>query len=496
MSSSDRFGTYRLLAACLPLFLLLATLNSAGYRYGASDQAFYVPAILERADPDRFPRDSALITSQAKLTIIDEVVGPFVRLTGLRLPVVFVALQVVTLSLLVLALLQLASLLYRTHWAAYALVAAMTLRHAVPQSGTNTLEGYFHPRQMAFALGALSIVRFLRADYAWMCALVTIAFVIHPTTALWFAIWLGVSIFAAEPRLRRGIAIAAALVGIVSVWALVAGPLAGRVVRMDAEWLATLGSRVYLFPFSWPPGAWLVNLAYIPLVVWLHQRRRRAGLALPREGALVIGVMALVAIFAISLPFNLARVAIAIQLQPARVFWMLDFLAVVYVVWALAEGIVLSYRRAQVAATVLLCVSIARGAYIKLVEFPERRIAQVALSNDDWGQSMAWARSTPVDSGWLADPAHAVIYGTSLRVAAERDVFVEAVKDGAVGMYDRGVAMRTRDRVRIVGDFPTLSPERARAIAQEYDLDYLITEQKLELPLEFRSGILSIYRLR
>jgi hypothetical protein len=496
MNSSDSVGRYGLLAACLPLFLLLATLNSAGYRYGASDQAFYVPAILERADPERFPRDSALITSQAKLTIIDEVVGPLVRLSGLRLPVIFVGLQVVTLSLLVLALLQLAALLYRTNLAAVALVSAMTLRHAVPQSGTNTLEGYFHPRQMAFALGALSIVRFLRGDYAWMSGLVAVAFVIHPTTALWFAIWLGVATYTAEPRLRRSIAIAAGLGAVVSVWALVAGPLAGRLIPMDAEWLTTLGAKAYLFPARWPAGAWLVNLAYIPIVAWLYRRRRDAGLAQPREGALVMGLMALVVMFAISLPFNLARVAIAIQLQPARVFWMLDFLTVVYVVWALAEGIVLSYRRALGAATVLLAASIARGAYIKLVEFPERRIAQVALSADDWGKSMAWARATPVDSGWLADPAHAEIYGTSLRVAAERDVFVEAVKDGAVGMYDRGVAMRTRDRVRIVGDFPTLSPERARAIAREYDLDYLITEQTLELPVEFRSGILSIYRLK
>jgi len=28
------------------LFCVLATINSGGYRYGASDQAFYIPAIL------------------------------------------------------------------------------------------------------------------------------------------------------------------------------------------------------------------------------------------------------------------------------------------------------------------------------------------------------------------------------------------------------------------------------------------------------------------
>ena len=38
---------------------------------------------------------------------------------------------------------------------------ALTLRHAVSRSGTNTLEGYFHPRQLAFSLGALALVAFL-----------------------------------------------------------------------------------------------------------------------------------------------------------------------------------------------------------------------------------------------------------------------------------------------------------------------------------------------
>ena len=165
------------------------------------------------------------------------------------------------------------------------------------------------------------------------------------------------------------------------------------------------------------------------------------------------------------------RVALAIQLQPARIFWMLDLLAVVYVVWVAAEGrvarstrgVITDARRARLVALLIALVSAARGAYIMLVEFPDRRVAQIELADDDWGRAMAWARASEPGSGWLADPDHAARYGTSVRVAAERDVFVEAIKDGAVGMYDRAVAMRTRDRVEALGDFTTLTPERARA---------------------------------
>jgi hypothetical protein len=33
------------------------------------------------------------------------------------------------------------------------ILAALTLRHAIAETGTNTLEGYLHPRQLAFAFG-------------------------------------------------------------------------------------------------------------------------------------------------------------------------------------------------------------------------------------------------------------------------------------------------------------------------------------------------------
>lgn len=109
---------------------------------------------------------------------------------------------------------------------------------------------------------------------------------------------------------------------------------------------------------------------------------------------------------------------------------------------------------------------------------------------------MAWARTTPPNSGWLAHPSHAILYGTSLRVAAERDVFVEGIKDAAIGMYDRDVAMRTRDRLAELQEFDTLTPERAQALAARYNLDYLVTTQSMDLPVAYSSGSLRVYRLR
>jgi hypothetical protein len=493
--SASRSTRTRVLWFLVP-FLLLATLNSAGYRYGASDQAFYTPAMLEGIDPARFPRDSDLIRSQAQLTLADNVIGPLARVTGMSLPRLFVILQALALTLVALGAFSIGTAIYRTAWAPIGLVAALSIRHAISKSGTNTLEGYFHPRQLSFAIGAVAIAGFLRGRYALTIALLLVACALHPTTGLWLAIWMGVAIFVAEPRMRIAVGIAAASAGLAGVWALVAGPLAGRLSVMDAEWLGTLAAKDYLFPLDWPAPAWLVNLAYIPVILLLYRRRRTAGLTIAREHALVAGCLTLVVIFAALLPLNAARVALAIQLQPARIFWMLDFLATIYVVWALAEWTTPNESRARLAAAALLLLSLVRGSYVMFVEFPERRIVQADVPDDDWGRAMAWARRTDIGSGWLADPGHAVRYGTSVRVAGERDVFVEAIKDGAVGMYDRAVALRTRDRTQAVGDFTALTPERARALADQYGLDYLVTEQEMDMPRAFRSGRISIYRLR
>ena len=76
---------------------------------------------------------------------------------------------------------------------------------------------------------------------------------------------------------------------------------------------------------------------------------------------------------------------------------------------------------------------------------------------------MAWARQSPPASHWLPHPSHAFLYGTSLRVAGERDVFVEVSKDQAIGMYDRPTAMRTRDRLAAIGDFDAPDARRGSA---------------------------------
>ncbi|HXG54783.1 MAG TPA: hypothetical protein VNJ03_05340 [Vicinamibacterales bacterium] len=478
----------------LASFVMLATLNSGGYRYGASDQAFYQPAVLANLDPARFPRDGSLIAAQAQLTLMDESIGAVARATGLPLPHLFLSLYVTTLALLAAGAWMIARRLYRSVWTCLTLLAALTLRHAVARSGTNTLEGYFHPRQLAFAFGALGVAAFLRGR-RWPALLcVVLACSVHPTTALWFAVWLGVATLVADRSARVPLAVAATCAAGAGAWALTVGPLAGRLEPMDAAWLATLRTKDYLFPLGWPAYAWAFNLSTAALVAGLYRLRARAGLVDIRERGLFLGCLSLGVIFFIAVLLQTMNVALSIQLQPARTFWMFDFLATIYVVWALAEGRAPTSRRAVAALVVVLAFSAVRGVYV-LLEL-DREPFRVDVPDDDWGRVMRWARTTPKDSGWLADPMHAVTYGTSVRVAGERDVFVEGVKDAAIGMYDRDVALRTAERLAGLPDFAGLTGDDAQAMASRYGLDYIVTPAVLDLPVAFESGTLRVYRLR
>jgi hypothetical protein len=489
--------------ALLP-FLVLCTLNSAGYRYGASDLAFYIPAALERLDPSLFPRDGALIGSQARLTMIDETIAALSHISGLGLPALFATLYATTLALLLAGALLLGRLLYRTEWAALAFVAALTLRHAIAKSGTNTLEGYFHPRQLAFSLGVLALVALMHQRVLVSAALVVAGGLLHPTTALWFSIWIVIAASVNDRRWRLPLMLAVMATVIVGAWMLAAGPLAGRLVTMDDEWLATLETKDYLFPLEWPLYAWVLNLICAPTIFYTYRRRSAMGMLAPGERGLVWGCLALVGVFAVALPLNAARVALVIQLQVPRVFWMLDFLAIAYLIWLIAESaprpvikdLKPSPRRASIVCLVIALASVTRSAYIKFVKFPDRPIAEIGVPDNDWGRVMAWARSTPHDTGWLAHPGHAVLYGTSVRVAAQRDVFVEGIKDAAIGMYERDVAIRTRDRLQELREFDTLTPARATALGTRYQMDFLVTVQALDLPVAFSSGPLRVYRLR
>lgn len=512
--SASRRSALTLLLACVA-FTVLVTANSGGYRYGVADQAFYIPAVLRHLDPALFPRDRALIDGQSRLLVLDEIAAWLVTHTGVSLPVVFLAGYVATTLIMAAASWLLARRFGLGRVTSLAFVLALTLRHQVLGTGVNTFEGHFHPRVLAFALGLGAVAAITARRLAAALTLVGLAVLVHPTTGGWFAVWTSVAWVAMTrkgDRLRLRalvpLVVLAGLVGVLTVWA---GLLVDPIERMDPAWTAAFAWKDYLFPLDWPVTTWFGNALIVSLIPAGYAWRRRARVSVAGEGAIVAGCLVLVAAFLASLPLAWARVALALQLQPSRVLWAAETLALLYAVWAVSEaggprragptangrggG---ATRRAWALACVLALAATGRGYYDLEVEHPERTLVRVDLREDlPWIGVLRWARDhTAPGAHVLADPGHAWKYGVSVRVGAERDVFLEEVKDAAIALYARATATRVVGRTQALGVFETLDEDRARALAREFDLDYLISERPLALPVAHVQQGFTVYRLR
>ncbi len=476
-------------------FCLVAILNCGGYRYGIGDQAFYIPAVTQHLNPDLFPRDRAILHAQDRFMLYDDAIAAFVRVTGVPVPAVFFAGYLAGLALLFGAIVAIGRVMYTT-WLGVAMLAALlTLRHRITQTGANSLESYFQPRMLAFALGAWAIAAFLRGRSAAAFALVTVAFAIHPTTAMWFAIMIGVALFVSERGWRMPLAAVAAMGAVLTAWAVTLGPLRGHLVRMDPLWASALAGKDYMFPSDWNASFWLVNLSYLAVAIAVYTLRRRRGVAARREMGLLAGGAALVAVFLVSWPLMLAGVALALQLQTSRVFWMLDFLAAMYLAWLFAEAPrSITVRRAAVA--IAIAAAVGRGAFVWGAEHAGNPIARVGFPKDNWTDAMQWISKTPPDTHVLADPGHAWKYGSSVRVTGERDVYLEEVKDLALALYSRDVAVEALRRIADARGFDSFSPEELRALAARYDLDYLVAEHNVDLPVVYRNEQFRVYSLK
>jgi hypothetical protein len=63
-------------------------------------------------------------------------------------------------------------------------------------------------------------------------------------------------------------------------------------------------------------------------------------------------------------------------------------------------------------------------------------------------------------------------------------------------MYERDVAIRTRDRLLEIDDYDHMTDGRARELAAKYELDFMVSEAAMSLPIAYSSGSLRVYRLR
>ncbi len=482
------------LAAAAAVFLVVATANSGGYRYGVSDQAFYIPAVAHAADPALFPRDAGMLSAQTSKWLGDDVLGALARLVSADLPWLFAVLYVIGALLMFAGVVSLARALGASWWAVAAAVAFLTLRHRIAKTGANSLEGYMHPRMIAFAVGLIALGFMLRRRHGAAAIAVALAAVIHTTTAIWFGGVLAICVLSGAarpfPRDVKVIGLVVMVAGLSLVWAYATAP------RMDAAWLAVLGEKDYVFSHQWPAYAWALNLLYPSIILSIYARRKARGALAGGERHVVAGLVALVAVFLITVPLAAAHLAPVVQLQANRVFWVLDAFALVYVAWWLVDE--LARRPAVRIATVTFVVLLACGRGVFILNDTGRALATLDLPTDDWTDALRWLRTQAADWQVLADPEHAWRYGTSVRAGALRDTVLERSKDSAMAMYDSAIALRVAERSAALADFASLTEQRFKELGRRYDARVLVFDRArpLALPELYANNRFAIYDLR
>jgi hypothetical protein len=483
------------LAGALLVFALLVTANSSGYRYGVSDQAFYAPAVELAAHPALFPRDRDVLATQTKLWLGDEVLGWLVTTTGVDVPTLFFLFYLVTVAAFAAGAFALARALGADWWTSAAFLTLLTLRHRIARTGANTFEGYMHPRVLAFAVGLAALAFVLRRRWLAGTVLVVVAGVVHPTTAVWFAAAAAtMAVVSSVHRTRIVIGLAA-----VAAIAILVGHrlIAGRLVVMDPAWLAVFADRDYLFAAQWPLYAWITNLLYPVVIIVIARCRRRAGVTVPGEGALVAAMIVLTALFLASVPFTEARLALAVQMQVNRVFWLLDAVATFYLAWWIVGHLAARWpaRARTMLVGGLVALAAARGAYVM---HGRGALVQVRPPATDWTAALDWLRGQPDTWQVLAAPDHVWRYGANVRIVARKDVLLEVTKDPAIAMYDRRIAMRVGERMAATANFDAFTIDDVRRLAVRFALDVFIepVDRPFALPVLYRNASFVVYDLR
>ena len=86
------------------------------------------------------------------------------------------------------------------------------------------------------------------------------------------------------------------------------------------------------------------------------------------------------------------------------------------------------HRASSVVVAAVVAIAIGRGLFVWRAEHAGNPVVRIGFPQDNWTDAMKWISNTPPDAHILASPGHAWMYGTSVRVSGERDVYLEEVK--------------------------------------------------------------------
>ena len=489
-----------------------------GYHPGLEDDGVYLSAVKAELNPALFPHDADFVRLQVQATVFDEFMAGFVRIT--RLPVAWaeLAVQLVSLYIILWAACGIAQMLFperRAQWAAVALLSAM---FTLPVAGTGLYiaDQHLHPRAIATALVLLAVESVLAGRRLLAAGMLLLGALQHPIMAAF-----GVS-FCFFLRLGLHINMSSRIARRLAGFAFAAAPMRWVFEPPTPEWRRALDTRSYCFLYRWTWYEWLGAIGPLVLFGWLwiqeseraqlskagfhidvdaaaarSSRRKIWGTPPSRQkegarmghGSVVAGRSRLASLALTVFIYGVFQQALAMillaspalvrvtPLQPMR-YLHLEYVFLVLI----AGGLIGRYVLGRKLWCWALFLAVSNGGMFlsqrlllpasEHLELPGRPPA------NPWLQAFAWIReNTPNDARFALDPNYLSAPGEdyhSFRALAERSQLADALKDAAVVTQVPELAPRWAGQVDAQAGWNAFQPADFEHLKSRFGVDWVL----------------------
>ncbi len=462
--------------------LTAAAVAIHGYHVGVEDQTIYLPAILRHLHPSLFPHDAILFESQARNSIIEDVVAALVRGAHLSLDWSLLILHLLSIFLLLLGAWRVARRCFSSGSAIWGGLSLLTALLLIPIAGTSQyiVDQYMHPRALATALILLPLADFLPDKnsnrriptylFAGLCFV--LAFLLHLQMAVF---GLGLLIFLCIPWEKWVRVLEPATLALIPFPFLRQFFEAGSPAWLEAarlhrqhyllrwEWYEWLGIVAPIFIFWW--WARIAEAKGKDILTWLCRR-----LALYAALVLVIGSLLII-------PPAFERLT---PFQPMRMFTF------VYVYMLLLGGGLLGefFLKKVAWRWIVVLLPLATGMY-----FAERALFPASLHLElpgrtpvnDWVQAFQWVRNnTPNDAYFVLNPFYVRDAGEDVhgfRAWAWRSCLADWGKDGGVACLVPDVAPRWQKEVHARDNWDRFKSSDFIRLKRDFGVGWAVIEK-------------------
>jgi hypothetical protein len=418
-----------------------------GYHPYAEDGGLYIAGVKRLLDPSLYPHQTAFVLEPMRFSLFAPLVAALVRLSRLGLPVVLLALHLVSIWVMLFAAWMLAARCWAGRTARAGAVMLLACWLTLPVAGTAlflmdpyvTARSFSTPCMLLALVGALDLTvsSTTRRRGLCLCACsLALATAMHPLMAA-YALWATLALVLIRSSHPLW---ATASLAIVTLAAAACLQLTAKLE--SAAYTRVALTRTYWFPAMW---AWyeLAGLA-APLAIllafaWTTSRRTPPPNSIQVSGARqALARMAIaVGIIACLVALGFARVSAASHLvarmQPLRAFQIVYLIMVLLLGAKLGESVL---RRSPGRWVAALCLLGGIMFAVQCATFPHSYHAEVPWTTprNPWTQAFLWVReSAPKDALFALDADYINAPGEdaqSFRAIAERSALPDYSKDG------------------------------------------------------------------